>query len=112
MVTITDWFERKIIQVTIKIKTFIRNIKRRSYEERLTNDRFKFDVDIRQTRERGDNFIIMIYNILNHRIEMDARFMKMNTHSRTRGHTKKLKIEIKRILFANRITKRWNGLIF
>ena len=49
----------------------------------------KFDVDIRE-RERDD--MIMTYNILNDRVEMDARFMKMNTESRTRGHTMKLKI--------------------
>ena len=47
---------------------------------------------------------------------MDARFMKMNTESRARGHTKKLKIsrskiEIRRNVFADRIVKRWNGLI-
>ena len=35
-------------------------------------------------QDRDD--MIMTYNILNHRIEMDARFMKMNTESRTRGH--------------------------
>ena len=57
----------------------------------------------------------MTYNILNHRVEMDARFMKMNTENRTRGNTKKLKIsqskiEIRRNFFTNRITKRWNGL--
>ena len=57
--------------------------------------------------------MIMTYNILNHMIKIDARFM--NTESRTRGHTKKLKIsrskiEITRNFFTNRITKRWNGL--
>ena len=40
----------------------------------------KFDVDIRQTRERGDK--IMAYNIINHRVEMDASFMEMNTESK------------------------------
>ena len=59
-------------------------------------------------RERGD--IIMTYNILNPKVEMDARFMKMNTESRTRGYTKKLKIsqskiEIRRNFFTNRTTK-------
>ena len=57
----------------------------------------------------------MTYNIINHRVEMDARFMKMNTESRTRGHTMKLKIsrskiEIRKKNFTNRIKKRWNGL--
>ena len=70
----------------------------------------KFDVD---RRERGD--MIMTYNILNHKVEMDDKFTKMNTESRTRGHTKKLKIsqfqiEIRRYFFTNRITKRWNGV--
>ena len=64
-------------------------------------------------RDRGD--MIMTYNIINHKVEMDARFMKMNTESRTRGHTMKLKIsrskiEIRRNFFTNRIKKRWNGL--
>ena len=64
-------------------------------------------------RDRGD--MVMTYKILNHRVEMDARFMKMNTESRTRGHTKKLKIslsqiEIRRNFFTNRIKKRWNDL--
>ena len=59
-------------------------------------------------RDRGD--MIMTYNIINHRVEMDARFMKINTEIRTRGHTMKLtisrsKIEIRRIFFTNRIKK-------
>ena len=46
---------------------------------------------------------------------MDARFMKMNTESRTRGYTMKLKInrskiEIRRNFFTNRIKKTWNDL--
>ena len=50
----------------------------------------------------------MTYNIPNHRVEMDARFMKMNTEIRTRGHKMKLKIsrskvEIRRNFFTNRI---------
>ena len=57
----------------------------------------------------------MTYNIINHRVEMDARLMEMNKESRTRGHTMKLKIirskiEIRRNFFTNRIKKRWNGL--
>ena len=41
-------------------------------------------------RDRGD--MIKTYIIINHRVEMDARFMKMNTESRTRVHNMKLKI--------------------
>ena len=51
----------------------------------------------------------MTYNILNHRVEMDARFMKMNTERRTRGHIKKLQIsrsQIEKNFFTNRIMKR------
>ena len=64
-------------------------------------------------QDRGD--MIMTYNIINHRVEMDSRFMKMDTKSRTRGHTMKLKIsrskiEIRRNFFKNKIAKRWNGL--
>ena len=49
----------------------VKNIKRKSYEERL------FTLNLMSTfdrQERGD--IIMTYNILNHRVEMDARFIK------------------------------------
>ena len=58
---------------------------------------------------------MLTYNTLNHRVEMDARFMKMNTESGTRGHTKKFtispsQIEIRRNFFTNRIMKRLNGL--
>ena len=57
----------------------------------------------------------MTCNIINDRVEMDARFMQMNTENRTRGHNMKLKIsrskiEIRRNFFTNRIKKRWNGL--
>ena len=60
------------------------------------------------TVDRGDT--VMTYNILNHRVEMDSRFMKMNTESRTRGHTMKLTIsrsiiKIRRNVFTNRIKK-------
>ena len=52
----------------------------------------------------------MTYNILNHRAEMGARFIEMNTESRTRGHTKKLnisqsQIETRRNFFTKRMTK-------
>ena len=63
-------------------------------------------------RDRGD--MIMTYNIINHRVKMDARFMNMNTESRTRGHIMKLKISRSKIeirnVFTNRIKKRWNSL--
>ena len=69
-------------------------------------------LDRREERERGD--MIMTYNIINHRVEMDARFMKMNAESRTRRHKKTLKIsqskvEIRRKFFTNSKMKRWNG---
>ena len=88
----------------------VRNIKHKSYEERLSNLNLMLTLD---RRDRGD--MIMTCNIINHRVEMDTRFMKMNTESRTRGHTMKLKIsrskiEIRRNFFTNRITKRGNGL--
>ena len=59
--------------------------------------------------------MIMTYNNLNHRVEMDARFMKINTESRIRRHTMQLKIsrskiEIRRNIFTNRIKKIWNSL--
>ena len=42
--------------------------------------------------DRGD--MIMPYNIINHRDEMDARFMKMNTESRTkRDNMKRTKLK-------------------
>ena len=88
----------------------VRNVKHKSYEERLSTLNLMSTLD---RRDRGD--MIMTYNIINRRVEMDARFMKMNTESRTRGHTMKLKIsrskiEIRRHFFTNRIKKIWNGL--
>ena len=81
----------------------VRNIKHKSYEERLST------LNLMSTLDRGD--MIMTYNIINHRVEMDARFMKMNAESRTRGHNMKhtisrSKIEIRRNFFTNRIKKR------
>ena len=88
----------------------VRNIKHKSYEERLSTLNLMSTLD---RRDRGDMSIT--YNIINHRVEIDARFMKMNTESRIRGHTIKLKIsrskiEIRSNFFTNRIKKRWNGL--
>ena len=68
----------KLEQTQRRATKLVKNIKHKNYEESV---HFKFDVNIRQ--------VIMTYNIINHRVEMDARFMKMNTESRTRGHTKK-----------------------
>ena len=109
MITISDWFKRKLEQSQRATK-LVRNIKHKSYEERLSTLNLMLTLD---RQDRGD--IIMTYNILNRRIEMYARFMKMNKESRTRGHTKKLKIsqsiiEIRRNIFTYRIVKRWNGL--
>ena len=78
-----------------------RNIKHKSHEERLSTLKLMSTLD---RRDRGD--MIMTYSIINHRVEMDARFMKMNTESRTRGHTMKFKISrskiaIKRKIFTN-----------
>ena len=52
----------------------VRNVKHKSYEERLSTLNLVSTLD---RRDRGD--MIMTYNIINHRVEMDARFMKMNT---------------------------------
>ena len=92
MVTISNWFERKIRADTKKPTKLVRNIKHKSYEERLSTLNLMSTLD---RRDRGD--MIMTYNIINHRVEMDARFMKMNTKSRTRGHTMKLKISQSKI---------------
>ena len=85
-------------------------MKHTSYEERLSTLNFMSTLD---RRDRGD--MIMTYNIINHRVEMDARFMEINTESRTRGHNMKFKIsrskiKIRRNFFTNKIKKRWNGL--
>jgi len=100
----------KLEQSQRRATKLVRNIKHTSYEERLSTLNLMSTLD---RRDRGD--MIMTYNIINHRVEMDARFMKMDTESRTRGHTMKLKIsrskiEIRRNFFTNRIKKRWNGL--
>ena len=80
MVTISDWFKRKMRAITRRATQLVRNIKHTSYEERLST------LNLMLTLDRQDR------GVLNHRVEMDARFMKMNTESRTRGHTKKLKV--------------------
>ena len=49
------------------------NIKHNNDEERLSSLNMMSTLD---RLERGDT--IKTYNILNHRAEMDARFMKMN----------------------------------
>ena len=86
----------------------VRNVKCKSYEERVSTLNLMSTVD---RQDRGD--MIMTYNILNHTVEMDARFMKMNTESRTRVHTKKFKISRSQIeirhFSTNRIKKIWNG---
>ena len=112
MFTISDWFERKIKlkQSQRRATKVVRNIKHKSYKERLSTLNLMSTLDI---WDRDD--MIMPYNILNHRVEMDARFMKINAESRTRADSKKLKIsqsqiEIKRNFFTNRIMKRWNSL--
>ena len=70
----------KVERTQRRAAKLVRNIKHKSYEERLSTLNLTLD-----RRDRGD--MIMTYNIINHRVEMDARFMKMNTESRTRGHT-------------------------
>ena len=87
MVTISNWFERKLERTQRRATKLVRNIKHKSYEERLSTLNLMSTLD---RRERGD--MIMTYNIINHRVEMDSRFMKMDTESKTRGHTMKLKI--------------------
>ena len=74
----------KLEQSQRRATKLVRNIKHKSYEERLST------LNLMSTLDRDD--MIMAHNILNHRVETDARFMKMNTESRKRGHTKKLKI--------------------
>ena len=86
MVTISNWFERKIRADTKKSNKLVRNVKHKSYEERLSTLNLMSTLDRRDRRD-----MIMTYNIINYRVEMDARFMKINTESRTRGHTMKLK---------------------
>ena len=83
----------------------VRNIKLKSYKERLSTLNL---MSILDRRDRGD--MIMTCNIINHKVEMDTRFMKMNKESRTRGYNMKLtisrsKIEIRRNFFTNRIKK-------
>ena len=82
MITISDWFDglrEKLEQSQKRATPLVRNIKHKSYEERLSTLNLMPTLD---RRDRGD--MIMTYNILNHRVEMDARFMKMNTESKTR----------------------------
>ena len=74
-----EWSQRRATQ--------FRNIKHKNYEERLSTLNLMSTLD---RRDRCD--VIMTHNIINHRVEMDVRFMKMNAESRTRGHNMNLKI--------------------
>ena len=82
----------KLEQSHRRATKLVRDIKHKSYEERLSTLNLMLTLD---RRYRVD--MIMTYNIINHRVEMDARFMKMNTESRKRGHTMKLKISQSKI---------------
>ena len=77
----------KLEQSQRRATELVRNIKHNSYEERLSTLNLMSTLN---RRHGGD--MIMTYNILNHRLEMDVRFMKMNTENRIRGHTMKPKI--------------------
>ena len=96
----------KLLRTQRRATKLVRNIKHKSYEERLPTLNLMSTLD---RRDRGD--MIMTYKVINHRVEMDARFIKMNTDSRTRGHTIKIeisqsKIEIRSNVVINRIKKR------
>ena len=60
----------KLEQSQRRTTKLVRNIKHKSYEERLST------LNLMLTLDRGD--MIMTYNILNHSVKMDTRFMKMN----------------------------------
>ena len=77
----------KLEQTQRRATKLVRNIKHKSYEERLSTSNLMSTLD---RRDRGD--MIMTYNIINHRVEMGDGFMKMNTESTTRTHTRKLRI--------------------
>ena len=69
----------KLEQSQRKATKLVRNIKHKSYEEIFSTLNLMSTLD---RRERSD--MVMTYNILNHGVEMNARFMKMNAESRTR----------------------------
>ena len=97
--------KEKLAQSQRRATKLVRNIKHKSYEERLSTLNLMLALD---RRDKGDT--IITYNILDHSVEIDVRFMKMNTESRRRGNFKKLKIsrshiEIKRNFLTSRITK-------
>ena len=70
IVTISDWFEKKIEQSQRRTTKLVKNIKHKNYEERLFTLNFMLTLD---RRDRSD--MIMTYNIISHRVEMAARFM-------------------------------------
>ena len=74
----------KLEQSQRRVTKWVRNIKHKVMKKDLmsTLDRW----------ERGD--VVMSYKILNHSAVMDARFMKMNTESRTRVHTQSIMLHI------------------
>ena len=88
-----EWSQRRATKL-------VRNTKHKSYEEVLST------LNLMLTLDRRDRSItIVTYNIINHGVEMDAIFMKMNTESRTRGHTKKLEINQSKIEIRRKISK-------
>ena len=96
----------KLEQPQRRATKLVRNIKYKSYEERLSTLNLMLTLD---RRGRGD--MIMIYNILNQRAEMDARFMKMNQRTYQEIQSKRIQnLNKKSFFFTKRITKRWNGL--
>jgi len=104
------WVRENLERTQKRATKMVRNIKHNSYEERSSTLNLMSTLD---RWDRGD--MIMTCNILNHRVEMDAKFTKMNIESRTRGHTMKLKlirskIKIRRNFSTNRIKKRCYGL--
>ena len=68
---------KKLKQSQRRATKLARNKKHKSYKERLSTLNVMSTLD---RRDIGD--MIVTYNIINHRVEMDARFMKMNTESR------------------------------
>ena len=72
----------KLEQSQRRATKLVWNIKHKSYDERLSMLNFMSILDSGDSGERGD--MIMTYNLLNHRVEMNARFMKMNTEKNKR----------------------------
>jgi Reverse transcriptase (RNA-dependent DNA polymerase)/Endonuclease-reverse transcriptase len=102
--------KRKLEQVQRRATKLVRELKNKSYDERL----IELNLMTTETRrKRGD--MIMTYKLLNHLVDTKDNSLHRNNDGRTRGHSLKLKVtssrtDIRKNFFHKRVVKDWNDL--